>query len=78
MNRDTDNEIIHRWRGGQSMRSIAREMNVSRWRVTHVIGQHRAAQLPEDQGLRYLRRDGPRRGKRLNTRRIRHLRRQVR
>lgn len=43
MNRDTDNEIIHRWRGGQSMRSIAREMNVSRWRVARVIQQHQAS-----------------------------------
>ncbi len=40
MNQATDNEIIHRWRGGQSMRSIARELNISRWRVTSVIQQH--------------------------------------
>jgi transposase len=42
MNRDRENEIIHRWRGGQSMRSIAREMNVSRWRVARAIQQHQA------------------------------------
>ena len=40
MNQATDNEIIHRWRGGQSMRSIARELTISRWRVTSVIQQH--------------------------------------
>ena len=32
-----DNEIIHRWQGGQSLRSIARELGVSRWRVSRTI-----------------------------------------
>jgi len=43
MNRQTDNEIIYRWQGGQSMRSIARDLNVSRWRVAHTIRQHQAS-----------------------------------
>jgi transposase len=43
MNRPTDNEIIYRWQGGQSMRGIARELNVSRWRVRRVIQQQQAA-----------------------------------
>jgi transposase len=43
MNRDTDNEIIYRWQSGQSMRGIARDLNVSRWRVKRVIQQQQAA-----------------------------------
>jgi transposase len=43
MNRQTDNEITHRWQGGQSMRGIARDLNVSRWRVKRVIQQHQAS-----------------------------------
>jgi len=38
-----DNKIIHLWRGGQSLRSIARELGVSRWRVSRTIGRHQAA-----------------------------------
>jgi len=43
MNRQTDNDIIYRRQGGQTMRSIARELGISRWRVTRVIRQHEAA-----------------------------------
>jgi len=48
MNESVDNEIVHRWRGGQSMRSIAREMNISRWRVTRAIREHHAARDAAD------------------------------
>lgn len=58
MNQDTDNEIVHRWRGGQSMRSIARELRVSRWRVARVIGQHQT--LREDPSAGPANRDLPR------------------
>ena len=52
MKQDTrDNEIIHRWRGGQSMRSIAREMNLSRWRVARVIRQHQTSRDDPSAGL---------------------------
>ena len=43
MNESRDNEIVHRWQGGQSMRAIARELGVSRWYVKRVIGAHQAA-----------------------------------
>ena len=43
MNRQKDNEIIYRWQGGQSMRGIARDLNVSRWRVKRVIQQQQAS-----------------------------------
>jgi transposase len=43
MNRPTDNEIIYRWQSGQSMRGIARDLNVSRWRVKQVIQQQQAS-----------------------------------
>ena len=39
-NSATDNEIIHRWHGGQSMRGIARELSIGRERVKRVIRQH--------------------------------------
>ena len=42
-NEPTDNEIVHRWQGGQSMRGIARELGISRWRVERTIGSHRSA-----------------------------------
>lgn len=38
-----ENAIIHRWVGGQPLRRIARELGVSRWRVSHIIDAHRAA-----------------------------------
>ncbi len=43
MSEANDNEIIHRWRGGQSLRGIARELGVSRSRVTRVVREHQAA-----------------------------------
>ena len=43
MNRQLDNEIIYRWQTGQSLRGIARDLNVSRWRVTRIIHQHQAS-----------------------------------
>ena len=47
VNEPTDNDIIHRWQGGQSMRGIARELNISRWRVERTIRLHRAAREVE-------------------------------
>lgn len=43
MNDSLSNEIVHRWQGGQSQRSIARELNISRWRVERTIEAHREA-----------------------------------
>jgi transposase len=42
-----ENEIIHRWVGGQPLRRIARELGVSRWRVSQTIHAHRAARHGE-------------------------------
>ena len=42
MKEQLDNEIVHRWQGGQSLRGIARDLAVTRWRVTRVIRRHRA------------------------------------
>lgn len=42
-NERIDNDIIHRWRGGQSMRGIAGDLSISRWRVQRVIREHQAA-----------------------------------
>lgn len=42
MSHETDNEIISRRQSGQSLRGIARDLNVSRWRVTRVIRQQQA------------------------------------
>lgn len=41
------NEIIHRRAGGQSLRRIARELGVSRWRVSQIVHAHRAARDDE-------------------------------
>ena len=43
MNPPTDNDIIYRWHRGQSGRQIARELQVTRWRVARVLQQHQAA-----------------------------------
>jgi transposase len=43
MNEQLDNQIIHRWQGGQSLRAIARELGVSRWRVARTVARHQAA-----------------------------------
>jgi len=42
-NSSLENQIVHRWRGGQSLRGIARELGISRWRVQHAIRAHREA-----------------------------------
>lgn len=34
------NEIVHRWRNGQTLRSIARELGVSRYRAATVVRDH--------------------------------------
>jgi transposase len=43
MNEQLDNEIVHRWKGGQSLRGIARDLSLSRWQVSQTIRQHQAA-----------------------------------
>lgn len=42
-----ENDIIRRWRAGQSQRSIARELGINRKRVTRVVREHQKAR---DQG----------------------------
>jgi transposase len=41
--KEQDNEIIVRWQGRQSMRGIARDLGISRWRVRRVVGAHTTA-----------------------------------
>ena len=43
MSEQLDNQIIHRWQGGQSLRAIARELSVSRWRVSETIRRYQTA-----------------------------------
>ena len=43
MTEQTDNEIISRWQSGQSMRGIARDLGVSRWRVARVVRSQQAS-----------------------------------
>jgi transposase len=69
MNPPTDNEIIHRWHRGQSGRQIARELQVSRWRVARVLQRQQAARnevsaVPAGSGLP---RPPVRRGSQLDT-----------
>jgi transposase len=40
MNRETENDVIHRWQNRQSVRSIAAELNLSRYRVKRIIQSH--------------------------------------
>jgi transposase len=42
VNESRDNEVVHRWQGGQSMRGIARDLGMSRWYVKRVINKHQA------------------------------------
>lgn len=35
-----ENEVIHRWQNQQSIRSIARDLNLGRWKVTSIVKQH--------------------------------------
>lgn len=48
MNEQTRNEIISRFRQGQSMRSIARSLGVSRGAVSRTIHSHEAARTESD------------------------------
>jgi transposase len=36
-----ENEVIHRWQNLQSVRSIAAELNLTRYKVTRIIAKHR-------------------------------------
>ena len=45
MSEQIENEIIHRWLGGQSLRGIARDLSVSRWQVSRTVRQHQAARV---------------------------------
>lgn len=36
----TENDVIHRWQNRQSIRSIASELNLSRYKVTRIIATH--------------------------------------
>jgi len=46
MNHDNlDNEIVHRWQGGQSQRGISRDLSVSRWRVLQAIRRHQTSRV---------------------------------
>jgi len=45
MSEQLNNEIIHRWQGGQSLRGIARDLSLSRWQVSRTIRQHQAARV---------------------------------
>lgn len=47
MNEHLDNDIIHRWRGGQSIRGIARDLGVNRKRVARVVHLHQQARSEE-------------------------------
>ena len=40
MNSEAENEVIHRWQNQQSIRSIARQMNLSRYIVSGIIHKH--------------------------------------
>lgn len=37
MNREQENDVIHRWHNRQSLRSIARELNLSRYHVARIV-----------------------------------------
>ena len=40
MNSEAENEVIHRWQNQQSIRSIARQMNLTRFIVSGIIRKH--------------------------------------
>lgn len=50
MNSEERNEVIHRWQNQQSMRSIALELNLSRYQVAQVIRTHQQNQDAGTQG----------------------------
>jgi transposase len=47
MNESLDNEIIHRWNRGQSMRGIARDLGLNRKRVARVIRRYQQSRRQE-------------------------------
>lgn len=51
MSEQIDNQIIHCWQGGQSLRAIARELGISRWRVARTIGRYQAARTDDESTL---------------------------
>ena len=42
-----ENKIIHRWRGGESLRSIAKSLCVSRWRVSRTVTKHQKSRVAD-------------------------------
>ncbi len=36
----TENDVIHRWQNLQSIRSIARDLNLTRYKVTRILAKH--------------------------------------
>ena len=45
-----ENEVIHRWKNLQSLRSIAEELGLSRYKVTRIIAKHRQVRDAAGQG----------------------------
>jgi transposase len=51
MNDELRNEVLARWRGGQSARRIARELHISRTTVAKVIAEHQQQRVQGATGL---------------------------
>ncbi len=51
MNDELRNEVLTRWRGGQSARRIARELHISRRTVAKVIAEHQEQRAQGATGL---------------------------
>ena len=51
MNDELRNEVLARWRGGQSGRQIARELHISRTTVAKVIAEHQQQRVQGTTGL---------------------------
>ena len=47
MSQKLDNEIVHRRQGGQSMRGIARDLGISRWRVERTLALNQSLRSGE-------------------------------
>ncbi|MEZ6136197.1 MAG: IS21 family transposase [Pirellulaceae bacterium] len=47
MSQKLDNEIVHRRQGGQSMRGIARDLGISRWRVERTLALNQSLRSAE-------------------------------
>ena len=45
--RSIENDIIYRWRGGESLRSIAKSLGVSRWRVRRTVTEHQTSRVAD-------------------------------